>query len=207
MINDIKKIFENRENGILGNHERSAVVLFLCEDSKGELYIIFEVRALHLDHQPGDISLPGGKIEKNESPQQAATRESLEELNVDLENISIIGAADCYVTPYNKIIYPFVGLIKDIDIKPNKDEVNHVFKVPLKFFMENEPKCYEVNIVSEFPEDFPYHLIIGGKDYNFSKGNLKQYFYQYNGYVIWGFTALIVKSFIEELKSKINNEN
>lgn len=200
MINDIKNIFENRESEILGQYEKSAVVLFLSEDSNGKLNIIFEVRALHLNSQPGDISLPGGRIEENESPQQAAIRESLEELNISLEDISIIGAMDYYVTPYNKIMYPFVGLIKDVDIKPNKNEVNHVFKVPLKFFMENEPKHYDVNIVSEFPEDFPYHLIVGGKDYNFSKGNIKQYFYQYNGYVIWGFTALIVKSFIDELK-------
>lgn len=205
MINDIKSIFENRESGILGQYEKSAVVLFLSQDRNGELNIIFEVRALHLNSQPGDISLPGGRIEVNESPQQAAIRESLEELNVSLEDISIIGAMDYYVTPYNRIMYPFVGEIKDVDIKPNKDEVNHVFKVPLKFFMENEPKEYDVDIVSELPEDFPYHLIVGGKDYNFSKGNIKQYFYQYNGYVIWGFTALIVKSFVDELKSKINN--
>lgn len=202
MINDIKNIFKNRESGVLGKYERSSVVLFLCEDSKKELHIIFEVRALHLQKQPGDISLPGGRIEKNETPEQAAIRESIEELNVGLEDISIVGAMDYYVTPYNRIMYPFVGLIKNIDIKPNKDEVNHVFKVPLKFFMENEPKCYEVNIVSELPENFPYHLIVGGKNYNFNKGSLKQYFYQYNGYVIWGFTALIVKSFIDELKNK-----
>lgn len=202
MINDIKNIFKNRESGVLGKYERSSVVLFLCEDSKKELHVIFEVRALHLQKQPGDISLPGGRIEKNETPEQAAIRESIEELNVGLEDISIVGAMDYYVTPYNRIMYPFVGLIKNIDIKPNKDEVNHVFKVPLNFFMENEPKCYEVNIVSELPENFPYHLIIGGKNYNFNKGNLKQYFYQYNGYVIWGFTALIVKSFIDELKNK-----
>lgn len=202
MINDIKNIFKNRESGVLGKYERSSVVLFLCEDSKKELHIIFEVRALHLKKQPGDISLPGGRIEKNETPEQAAIRESIEELNVGLEDISIVGAMDYYVTPYNRIMYPFVGLIKNIDIKPNKDEVNHVFKVPLKFFMENEPKCYEVNIVSELPENFPYHLIVGGKNYNFNKGSLKQYFYQYNGYVIWGFTALIVKSFIDELKNK-----
>lgn len=129
MINNIKKIFQDREVRILGNYERSAVVLFLCEDNKKELHIIFEVRALHLDRQPGDISLPGGRIEKNESPQQAAIRESLEELNVDLEDISIIAPMDYYVTPYNKIIYPFIGIIKDVNIKPNKDEVNHVFKV------------------------------------------------------------------------------
>lgn len=202
MINDIKSIFKNRKSGVLGKYERSSVVLFLCEDSKKELHIIFEVRALYLQKQPGDISLPGGRIEKNETPEQAAIRESIEELNVGLEDISIVGAMDYYVTPYNKIMYPFVGLIKNIDIKPNKDEVNHVFKVPLKFFMENEPKCYEVNIVSELPENFPYHLIVGGKNYNFNKGSLRQYFYQYNGYVIWGFTALIVKSFIDELKNK-----
>lgn len=199
MLNEIKKIFSERNPQILGDYEKSAVIIFLVEE-KGKLYILFEVRALNLSHQPGDISLPGGKIELGEEPKDTAIREAMEELNVQRDDIEVIGEMDYFVSPYNMIIYPFVCKLKRKEIDPNKEEVNHVFKVPLEYFMENEPTNYEVNIVQKFPENFPYHLIIGGKNYKFKTGKMNQYFYQYNGYVIWGVTALIIKSFVETFK-------
>ncbi|PRR78855.1 putative NUDIX hydrolase [Clostridium liquoris] len=199
MLNEIKKLFSEREPKILGEYEKSAVIIFLIEE-KGKLYILFEVRALNLNHQPGDISLPGGRIEPKENPMDAAIRESIEELNVEREDIEVLGSMDYFVSPYNTIIYPFICKLNRKEIKPNKDEVNHVFKVPLDYFMKNDPIGYEVKIMPDFPENFPYHLIIGGKSYKFRTGKMEQYFYQYNGYVIWGFTALIIKSFVEILK-------
>ncbi|WP_125153848.1 NUDIX hydrolase [Clostridium rectalis] len=202
MLDNIEKIFKERKVNFIGEYEKSAVMIFLLRE-KGELFIIFEVRALTLSHQPGDISLPGGRIEENESTLDCAIRECMEELNLDRSDIKVIGEMDYLVTPYNKIIYPFISKLKSIEIIPNKDEVNHIFKVPLEFFITNEPECYEVKLKQELPESFPYHLIIGGKDYNFSSGKLNQYFYQYKGYVIWGITAFIIKSFIGIIKGKI----
>ncbi|MDU1582304.1 MAG: CoA pyrophosphatase, partial [Peptoniphilus harei] len=33
---------------------------------KGEIHLLFEKRAMTLRNQPGEISFPGGRIEKNE---------------------------------------------------------------------------------------------------------------------------------------------
>lgn len=199
MLNEIEKLFSEREPKIIGNYEKNAVMLFLIEE-KGKLYILFEVRALNLNHQPGDISLPGGKLEAGEEPKDAAVREAIEELNIQSEDIEMLGEMDYFVSPYNMIIYPFIAKLKRKDIEPNKEEVNHVFKVPLEYFMENHAEVYEIGVEPNIPEDFPYHLIIGGKNYKFRTGKMKQYFYQYNGYIIWGFTALIIKSFVDILK-------
>jgi len=49
--------------------------------------------------------------------------------------------------------------------------------------------------------NFPYHLIRGGENYKFHKGKLQQLFYQYEEYVIWGFTALMVKRFVDIIKA------
>ncbi|KAJ49484.1 8-oxo-dGTP pyrophosphatase MutT (NUDIX family) [Clostridium tetanomorphum] len=206
MFSEIEKLFSKRENKIIGEYEKSAVIVFLIEE-KGEVYILFEVRSLNLASQPGDVSLPGGRIERGEEIKDAAIREAIEELNVKKEDIDILGAMDYFVSPYNMIIYPFVARLKVKDVHPNKDEVNHVFKVPINYFMENEPEGYKIKIISQLPKDFPYHLIIGGKDYKFKTGNMKQYFYQYNGYVIWGFTALIIKNFVNILKENLEEIN
>jgi 8-oxo-dGTP pyrophosphatase MutT (NUDIX family) len=199
MIDKITKIFADRKGKIIGNYKKNSVMILLKE-YKGELNIIFEVRALNLRHQPGDICLPGGKIEEDELPLEAAIRETKEELNLKDEDIEILGEMDYFVSPYGSIIYPFVAKVKKVEIEPNPGEVDHIFMVPLRYLIDNEPIHYDMNIGPSIKEDFPFHLIRGGRDYKFSNGRLEQYFYKYNEYVIWGFTARIVKAFIDILK-------
>lgn len=200
-LNNIKRVFLERTPSIIGKFRKSAVMILLekCEE---QIYIIFEVRANTLRHQPGDICLPGGKMEKNEDSKETAIRETLEELNLEREDVEYIGPMDYFISPYGSIMYPHIALLNSKDIRPNTSEVDHIFKVPLSYFMEAEPKCYPMNIGPRFTEDFPFHLIKKGKDYKFSNGTLNQFFYQYEEYVIWGFTALIIKSFVDILKSK-----
>jgi 8-oxo-dGTP pyrophosphatase MutT (NUDIX family) len=199
MFDEISKVFNGRKGQIIGPHKKSAVMVLL-QECGGEFNIIFEKRALNLRHQPGDICLPGGKIEKNEAPVEAAVRETLEELNLEDKDINILGEMDYFVSPYGSIMYPFVGIVKSLNIIPNSSEVDHIFSVPLKYFFEQEPLHYEMNIGPLNTEDFPYDLIRGGRDYKFSRGKIDQYFYKYEKYVIWGFTARIVKAFIDILK-------
>lgn len=201
MINKIENIFNNRKAGIIGDYRRSAVMLLLSDES-GESHLIFEVRAKTLRHQPGDICLPGGKIEENEGPREAAIRETLEELNLDLQDIEYVGEMDYFISPYGTILYPFVAKLNKYEVTPNQDEVDHIFKVPISYFLDKEPQIYEMEIGPNLKEDFPYHLVKGGKSYNFSRGTMKQYFYEYGDYVIWGFTAMVVKSFIDIIKKE-----
>jgi len=200
MINKLEQIFNNRDSNVIGEFNKSAVMILLREDS-GELSIVFEVRALKLRSQPGDVCLPGGKIEQDENPREASLRETMEELNLEREQIEIIGDMDYYISPYGNIIYAFIGKLKYGEINPNGDEVHHIFKVPLKFFLEHEPLLYKMEIGPINQDGFPFHLINGGKGYKFRKGYLDEYFYEYNNYIIWGFTAQIIKSFIDILNN------
>ena len=59
-----------------------------------------------------------------------------------------------------------------------------------------------MRISPKFQEDFPFNMIRGGREYKFSTGKLNQYFYKYKEYTIWGFTALIVKRFIDIIKEE-----
>lgn len=200
ILNKLEQIFNNRHSKVIGEFKESSVMILFTEDS-GELSIVFEVRSLKLRSQPGDVCLPGGKVEKNEDPRETSLRETMEELNLERDQIEFIGDMDYYISPYGNIMYAFVGKLKYGEISPSADEVNHIFKVPLKFFLEHEPLLYKMEIGPVNQEGFPFHLINGGKEYKFRKGYLDEYFYEYNNYIIWGFTAQIVKSFIEVLKN------
>ena len=199
VIDKLEQIFKDRIPKVIGEFDESAVMILLVEDAE-ELSIVFEVRAFKLRSQPGDVCLPGGRVELDENPKETAIRETMEELNLKRDQIKIIGDMDYYISPYGNILYAFVGILKYGKINPSEDEVDHVFKVPLKFFLEKKPLFYNMNIGPLNQEGFPFHLINGGKDYKFRKGYLDQYFYEYNNYVIWGFTAQIIKSFIDLLE-------
>ena len=168
---------------------------------KGEIHLLFEKRALTLRNQPGEISFPGGRIEKNESPWDAAIRETCEELLIEEKDLEIYSEGDFLVNPYAAIIYSFIGEIKKdfFEITPSKAEVESIFTVPLKFFMETEPKAYSINLKVNRSDDFPYHLIPNGRDYKFKRGREEVLFYEYKGEIIWGFTAKMTRRFIERI--------
>lgn len=199
MLSKITTTFKYRKAKPIGRYKNSAVMILLQEIS-GEPHIIFEVRSNKLTHQPGDICLPGGMIEEGETPEFTAIRETIEELNLTFEDIEVLGQMDYFISPYGMFMYPFIAKTFKKQICPSENEVDHIFTVPIKFFLENEPLLYNMEIGPTNQIDFPFHLINGGKDYKFRKGIIKEYFYQYNGYVIWGFTAQIVKSFIDLIK-------
>lgn len=204
---NIKHILNNTSVGIIGEDsecKRYAVAIPLVE-VEGEMHVLFQVRAKSLRSQPGEISFPGGRIEKGEETLEAALRETSEELGIDYENMEVLGATDILITPHNRIIYPFGIYIKDAGIvNPSQSEVDHVFYVPLSFFRENEPLIKSVKIVSE-PDDefFPYEDMkkVKMSQYRWDTGKNSIYFYRYKNYVIWGITAKILHNFLT--KSKI----
>lgn len=167
-----------------------------------EIHLLFEIRSESLKTQPGEICFPGGRIEKNESPMGSAIRETCEELNIEESNIEVIGQTDYIVTPFNVILYPFIGLIKEINLQNidfNHDEVGSIFTVPLDFFMNNNPEIHHVKTKLETSNKFPFDKIQNGKVYNFRTGKYPIYFYEYNNHIIWGMTARIIKNLIDIL--------
>lgn len=168
--------------------------------------LLFSKRSMSLKHQPGDICFPGGRREGRENALQTALRETYEEIGIPAENINILGCTDFVVTSYAAIITPFVGLVKNMtpdNLVINTDEVEETFIIPLKYFMETEPKEHYVNIFYDIPDDFPYEHIVGGKNYNWRKAQQLELFYYYNDYVIWGFTARIVNNLCNLLKNNL----
>lgn len=196
----IKAKLQNKSPMPVDVKNRFSVMIPLIK-RKGEIHLLFEKRALTLRNQPGEISFPGGRIEKNESSRDAAIRETCEELLIGDGDVEIYSEGDFLVNPYAAIIYTFIGEIKKdfFEISPSKDEVERIFTVPLKFFMENNPKSYSLNLKVNRSEDFPYHLIPNGESYKFKRGREEVLFYDYKGEIIWGFTAKMVRRFVERI--------
>ena len=201
-INKIIRKLENYQAKPMDNIGEYAVMIpLILEDNEWNL--VYELRSMDLARQPGEISFPGGRVEKGETFKQALIRETMEELLIERSNINLIGELDYLVSRDNYTIYCFLGIITGLevkDIKPSKDEVDHIFTVPLKFFLNNKPDEYFLDLETRINEEFPYNLIPNGEDYKFSGGKHSVLFYKYGQYNIWGYTAKMTRHFINIIK-------
>ncbi|SES64241.1 NUDIX domain-containing protein [Natronincola peptidivorans] len=180
---------------------KSSVLVPIIE-VKNEPHILFQVRSYDMKTQPGEICFPGGKVEKNETLQQSAIRETVEELNVSQDHIEVIGKLDPIVTTFNMIIYPFCGVLHNLDLQTihfNEKEVDSLFTVPIKDLLSQKPLVHKLKIDTIPDESFPFHLIQNGDSYRWRVNDYYVYFYIYKDYVIWGITAKILKNFLDIL--------
>lgn len=175
-----------------------AVMIPMIETPAGP-ELLFEVRSEQLHHQPGDICFPGGGVEPGETSAEAAVREMREELLVTADQIEMFGEGDIFGGG-SRQVHTFVCRLKGYDGRFSRSEVAEVFRVPLSFFLEQEPEVHLVRWKPEFGEDFPFEKIHGGKRYPWRSPVDRILFYEYGGKVIWGMTARILEGFVGLLK-------
>lgn len=167
--------------------------------------LLFEVRSSKLRQQPNEICFPGGRIETDESPLDAAIRETCEELLISNNSIQILTPTDLIVTPANKVLHPYIAILDSYQGTFSTDEVAETFLVPLSFFLHTEPTVY-FNDVSIHPiEPFPVGKIPNGTRYRWEGGQYPVPFYFYKHRVIWGITARIIRAMLPRLED-ISNE-
>jgi len=91
-------------------------VLICLYPEKHNWYFFITKRSILVEHHKGQISLPGGRIEEGESPEEASIRETNEEIGVLPDLIKIIGSlSSLYIPVSNFKIFPFIGWT---EIKP-----------------------------------------------------------------------------------------
>lgn len=189
----------NRNAHILGHEHYFKTAVFLpLVYLDGEWQVLFEKRSQDLRNQPGEICFPGGLIEPHDAgPEAAAVRETCEELGLQKKDIEVFAPLDVMVSPFNVLIYPFVGLIHGAEhIQPNPDEVGEIFYVPISFLKTCEPIHTTMSLKVSLPDDYPYELVPYGRNYPYRDGQYPQHFIIWKDKIIWGMTARILCHFL-----------
>jgi len=113
---------------------RAAVLMPLV--MRDEWQVILTQRPESMPSHPGQISFPGGKIEVGESAQQAAYRETWEEIGVTRDKIELLGRLPSFDAVSSYRVTPFVGIVApNAEFKPDPREVADLFEIPLTFLM------------------------------------------------------------------------
>ena len=159
---------------------RPAAVLVPVVDHP-EPTVLLTQRAAHLPDHPGQVSFPGGKIDKTDAhPLDSALREAEEEIGLDRSFVEPLGYLDLYMTTLGYRIVPVIARVKPgFELTLNTGEVDDTFEVPLAFLMD-------LNNVQRHSRDWQgmtrhYYAIAFGERY------------------IWGVTAGILRNLYDRI--------
>lgn len=181
MKQKLKRLLAHRQKQVITDSERvaSAVLLPLYRH-QGCYHLVFIRRTETVKSHKRQISFPGGTYEEgDENLLNTALRESQEEIGLRVADVEVLGELDDEVTSTsNFIVSPFVCLMPwpyHFHISP--DEVDEIIRIPIAALLEEG--CLK-----------PHPETLNGK-------RLESYAYHYDGKVIWGATARILKRFLE----------
>lgn len=217
--NDIHRFFSD-EDGI-GDKTlyMNAAVMVLIIQQNGVYHFVFQKRAQGIS-QGGEISFPGGKIEPNETPKEAAFRETAEEMGIEASRIELLGTFPTFVNPSGMTVDICIGLahVAFEEFQIQEDEVERLLCIPISYFIEHPPKQYDVLIqISPSKIDLETgkeEVFLPVKElgipsyYEKPWGNFKHpiYVYTIEDEVIWGLTARFVYHCVERITSILENE-
>ena len=178
MLDSIKQKLEQINLTDPTKYKKAGVLILLIKDKDDEEYkILFTKRSEQLKTHSGEVSFPGGKWEEGDlNLYQTALRESNEEINLDIENVTKLGPLNFLLSRHKIEVNPFVGYLNQLQDFKGNFEIDEIFTVPISFLMNEE------NI--EYKE--------------FNRKDLKVYIpsWVYNGNRIWGLTAMIAADFL-----------
>ncbi len=113
---------------------RAAVLMPLVK--RADWQVILTQRPETMPSHPGQISFPGGKIEKGETAEEAVFRETHEEIGITQDKIRLIGRLPSFNAVSGYRVTPYVGIVDSAAvIHPDPREVADVFEIPLSFLM------------------------------------------------------------------------
>ena len=159
-----------------------AAVLILLNPIEDKWHFFLTKRTDNVEHHKGQISLPGGMLEKGESHKEAAIRETFEELGVQSRDINIIGPlTPLYIPISNFKIFPFVGWLKSAPkLNIQSKEVSKVFSPSI--YSLTDPKTKKIKD----------SILLGQK--------VQIPFFNLKNEVVWGATSMILSEFKKILK-------
>ena len=166
-----------RQHDLRAESAKPAAVLLLVVNHPADPTVVFTQRTAHLADHAGQISFPGGRVEKSDqTPEHTALREAEEEVGIPRDRVEILGRLPQYHTGTGYCVTPVVGWAEPpLIYRPDPHEVADVFEVPLAFLLDAGNHRHESA---------------------FHKGRMRKYWAMpYGERFIWGATAGMLVTF------------
>ncbi len=159
---------------LISNYKKSAVCLLLYEHNNEIYFALVKRPGTHQFHA-GQIALPGGSCDGNETYEQTAIRELQEETGVSIISENILGyLTPLYIPVSNFYIQPVVAAINSKPyFLPSMHEVEELIEYKLKDILDDRMVSETiVNLTNDLKIKAPYFNVQGN--------------------VLWGATAMLL---------------
>jgi 8-oxo-dGTP pyrophosphatase MutT (NUDIX family) len=151
---------------------------------EGKIFFPLTQRPNYRGVHGGQVSLPGGKRDEGDhSLIRTAIRETHEEIGVSIRESQVIGAlSDLNITASNFIVKPIISFLEEKPVFVRDPyEVDHIFTTDIEHLLNADTlKTKELIVGPQVRLEAPYFDI--------------------DGKVVWGATAMILSEFAEILK-------
>ncbi len=159
---------------------RHAAGLLLLFPVAGRAHVILTVRSAHVRHS-GQVSLPGGEIETDETVEQAALREAHEEIALATSTVRVHGRLTPLDIPVSGFrLHPVVASLPDAPaVEPSDREVARILQVPVDTLLAPATVQWRPMRRGTVTLDVPG--------------------FEVDGVLIWGATAMVLAEFLSVL--------
>ncbi len=168
-------------------HAKKAAVLILLYPKGSDWHFVLMERTSRFgnDKHKGQISLPGGAYETTDADlSETALRETEEEMGVPISDMNLVAPlTDLYIPVSNFHVFPFYGFCEsEPTFYPDRKEVAEILEIPLAHIQHpDNSRLTNIKISKNILlKEVPY--------------------YDFQGKIIWGATAMILSEFLTLLK-------
>jgi len=168
---------------IPGANARKAAVMILLYRENGDIFTVFMQRPDYEGVHGGQISFPGGKMEQDDADLiSTALREANEETGISAARIKVLGTlTPLFIWVSNMLVTPVVGWIEE------KPQLSYISREVVFLFDASVKKLLDPSIIKE-------------KLYEVRSESLNIKYFDYNGHVIWGATAMMLNELLAVIK-------
>jgi 8-oxo-dGTP pyrophosphatase MutT (NUDIX family) len=176
---------------------RPAAALLLVYPHDGRWFVPLTVRSAGLRQHTGQVSLPGGRLDRpDESVEEAALREAREEIGVVQDTVEILGRlTPLPIAVSGHLLNPVVGAVAARPVFTlAMEEVDRLIEVPIERLLHPGVIAWEERVRSLPPG-----------------GSMQVPYFDLDGARVWGATAMVLAEFIalleqDELRMRLGEE-
>jgi 8-oxo-dGTP pyrophosphatase MutT (NUDIX family) len=168
------------ENPPAGLRDAAALVLVYPFDNVP--HVVLTVRGSGLRKHTGQVSLPGGSVDDDESIESAALREASEEVGVAPAAVRVLGRLTPLQIPISGyMLHPVVGLVEARpEFRREEREVARILEVPITVLRDP-------NVVKRHTRTREF----GGQPVQ-----IEIPYFDVDGEEVWGATAMVLSEFL-----------
>ncbi len=180
----LERIESMEKNLDYSDSARKAVVMMLFYPKAEVTHLVLIVRNAYPGVHSSQIAFPGGKVEESDlNFQEAALRETFEEIGVSSDKINVVKSfSSIYIPPSNFLVVPFMGICTtELDFVLQQEEVSDIVELPLKMLLDD-------SIITSKTMDTSYAKAINVP------------VFQIYEHAVWGATAMMLSELKDVLK-------